>query len=193
MTSKGETGGAQRCGWILPGLGAALLIAACAGGPGPEPDPLGPEPPDSAEPEAVWAYLEGIQYRTYWVAESVSRPGIHRGRPPHGPLIRSYINEKADAGRPLGKRPLPPGSVVVLEEFTTEPNLHAINVMVKIEGHRQATSDWAFLQFSPTGDVRVTDREAQRLAREESRGCIHCHSRTKKTDLLFQPRLPPRQ
>ncbi len=170
---------------------AVLVVAACAGGPAPEPDPLGPEPPTSAKPEAVWTYLKEASYRDYWKPESTPKPGIHRSRPPHGPLIRNYVNEIADGSRPLGRQALPAGSVIVLENFTNEPTLHAIDVMVKIAGHRQATRDWAFLRFSPSGGIRITDREAYRKAKTGNRGCVYCHGRTPETDFLLQPRLPP--
>ncbi|MFP4607647.1 MAG: cytochrome P460 family protein [Thiohalospira sp.] len=183
--------GGQR-GWragALAGLAAALLLAACAGQEGPEPNPLGPDFPGSVDPEAVWSYLQGSEYRQYWLPESVVTAGVHAGREPHGPLIETFVNRAVDGGRPLGKEPLPPGSVIVLENHTTEPHVHAIDVMIKVEGHNPATNDWGFLRFNPGGGVKVSDQEARRQAREENRGCIHCHARTEETDFLFEPRL----
>jgi len=171
-------------------LGLAVLLAACAKDPAPEPNPLGPAPLQSAQPAEVWSYLQQAEYRRFWAPESSARPGIHRGRSVHGPLIQTFVNDPADAARPLGKEPLPAGSVVVLENHTTEPRLHAVDVMAKVPGHNAATNDWAFMRFSPTGAVKVSDAEARRQAREENRGCIHCHSRTaEQTDYLFDPRL----
>jgi hypothetical protein len=175
--------------WLLAAV-AASLLAACAKEPAPEPDPLGPRPPEEATAEAVWAYLQGADYQQYWHPESFGAPGIHRSRPPHGPLIRVYVNRVAHQARPLGASPLPAGSVIVLEDYTSEPHLHGINVMAKIDGHRAATNDWAFFRFAPSGSVRVADRDAYLRNKTEGRGCIHCHGRTAdQTDYLFQPRL----
>lgn len=183
-TKAGLARGA-RAGLLLAGV----VLAGCGGTPEPEPNPLGPPPPDSAQPAAVWAYLEGADYRRYWAPETGRNPAIHRSRPGHGPLIQTFVNRTADDARPLGKEPLPTGSVLVLENHTTEPHLHAIDVMAKIPGHNPDTNNWAFLRFGPTGTVKVSDAEARRAAREENRGCIHCHSRTAETDFLYKPRL----
>ena len=166
----------------------ALLLAACVSEP--EPNPLGPEPPAEAEAQAVWGYLQAADYQRYWHPESFTTPGLHRARPPHGPLIRAYVNQPAHKARPLGSGQLPPGSVVVLESYTSEPHLYEIDVMAKIDGHRPATDDWAFLRFDPSGSVRISDDQARLQAKTENRGCIHCHRRTAdETDWLYQPRL----
>ncbi|MFA9459893.1 cytochrome P460 family protein [Thiohalorhabdus sp. Cl-TMA] len=182
--------GDKRLTVLATGLAAAavLLLAACAGKEAPEPNPLGPPVPETVQPEKIWNYLEGSDYRRFWPAQSVVKPGIHRGREPHGPLIDTFLNDTADNARPLGKEPLPPGSVVVLENHTTEPHVYSIDVMIKVKGHNPATNDWAFMRFSPGGEVLVSDREAQRKARKKNRGCIHCHSYTESTDFLFDPR-----
>lgn len=172
------------------GAALVLLLAACGGTPAPEPNPLGPPPPDEASAAAVWSYLQESEYQRYWEPEAYSDPAIHRSRPPHGPLIRVYVNKPAHRARPLGRSRLPAGSVVVLESYNSEPHLHAIDVMAKIEGHREGTHDWAFFRFGPSGGVEVTDAEARRQDRKEDRGCIHCHGRTAaETDYLYQPRL----
>jgi hypothetical protein len=172
----------------VAGAALALLLAACASEP--EPNPLGPEPPAEADAEAVWAYLQDSGYQRYWQPESFAKPGLHRARPPHGPLIRAYVNKPAHKARPLGDGELPPGSVVVLESYTSEPHLYEIDVMAKIPGHRPDTGDWAFFRFDPSGSVRITDDQARLQAETENRGCIHCHRRTADaTDWLYQPRL----
>lgn len=178
---------------IVAGTGAVLavaLAAGCGGQPGPEPNPLAPEPPAEADPVAVWQYLQERDYQRYWKPESLANPGLHRSRDPHGPLIRAYLNPPAQSSRPLGKGRLADGSVVVLESYTTEPEMHTIDVMAKIPGHRPATNDWAFFRFDPTGSVRLDDDAIQERAETENRGCIHCHGRTAdETDYLFKPRL----
>ncbi|MEF8792799.1 cytochrome P460 family protein [Thiohalorhabdus sp.] len=172
-------------------LGTALVgLAGCGGEPGPEPNPLGPEPPEEADPAVVWQYLQEKDYQRYWHPESLASPGLHRSREPHGPLIRVYLNRQGHNSRPLGQEPLPPGTVVVLESYTSEPTLHTIDVMAKIPGHRPATNDWAFFRYGPSGTVRQTDHQIRLQAKTENRGCIHCHARTaEETDYLFQPRL----
>lgn len=169
----------------------ALLVSGCGqfGGQGTEPDPLGPEPPTEAEAGALWAYLEDSEYHRFWDAASPSRAGLSRARRFHGPLVRAYVNPVADDARPLGETPLPPGSVVVLEDYNYEPHIQSVHVMAKIPGHNEATNDWAFYRFSPEGGAEVTDAEARRRNRRQDRGCIHCHSRTRETDFLFTPRL----
>lgn len=172
----------------VAGAAPALLLAACASEP--EPNPLGPEPPAEANAQAVWTYLQATGYQRYWHPESVANPGLHRARPPHGPLIRVYVNKTAHQARPLGSGELPTGSVVVLESYTSEPHLYEIDIMAKIAGHRPATNDWAFFRFDPSGSVRITDDQARLQAKTENRGCIHCHRRTADaTDWLYQPRL----
>lgn len=115
--------------------------------------------------------------------------GIHPGRRPHGPLVRSAVNEVAGGGRPI-RGTLETGSVIALQNYTVEPHQHSIDVMAKLPGYREATNDWYFVRFAPDGSVMVSDAEAMRRAREEERGCIHCHARTAdESDYLFQPRL----
>ena len=171
-------------------VGAAAVLAACGGEPDPEPNPLGPPPPEKADPGTVWSYLQAHDYQRYWRPESTANPGLHRSRAPHGPLIRAYVNRTAHQSRPLGQGELPPGSVVVLESYSTQPQIHTIDVMAKIPDHRPATNDWAFFRFGPSGSVRLTDNQVRLQAKTEERGCIHCHRRTaEETDFLFQPRL----
>lgn len=168
-----------------------LLVSGCGewGSEGPAPDPLGPEPPTQARAEAVWTYLAGSDYQRFWKPETPSRPGLMPARRYHGPLLRTYVNSVADSARPLGGKALPSGSVVVLENYTQDPQLKGVYVMAKIPGHNAATNDWAFYRFGPEGEAEVTDAQARRRNRAQDRGCIHCHSRTRETDFLFQPRL----
>lgn len=118
--------------------------------------------------------------------------GIHPGREPHGPLVRSAVNEVAGGGRPI-RAPMESGSVIVLQNYTVEPHLFAVDVMAKLPGYRAETNDWYFARYAPDGEVMVSDAEAMRRAREEERGCIHCHRRAAESDYIFESRLPSRR
>jgi hypothetical protein len=169
---------------------AAALLAGCGGSdPEPVPDPVGPPPPTRADAAVIWDYLQASEYSRYWEPCGIRDLGIHPGRKPHGPLVRNAANDTAGAGRPL-KDPMPVGSVIALQNYTVQPHLYSIDVMAKLPGYRAETNDWYFVRFAPDGEVMVSDAEAMRRAREEERGCIHCHAHTAdESDYLFKPRL----
>lgn len=167
----------------LPLLIALMgLTAAC------EPPP---EPPARVEPahprvvvarpdttgHAVWAWLGEERYAETWERW----PGtteLHPGAEPHGALLTTFVNPIAREALRRGAPAMPPGAVVVTENYLPDSTLVAVTVMVRSAGFDPRRQDWFRARFGSAGEIEAAGRVEE---------CAGCHAR--EPDDLFSGEL----
>lgn len=171
---------------------ALLLAAACGPGDAGEQVERTPEvaaeeavAPESARAlpeasaEAVLAYLEAADFRSSWDLWP-GKGEKYEGTEPHGALLTTYLNPAATRAAAEGAGQLPPGAIVVKDNFMPDGTLAASTVMYKIEGYNPQAGDWWWAKFMPDGTV---DMDGMAQGRVEM--CIGCHARGADNDYLL--------
>lgn len=124
-----------------------------------------PAPPDTTA-QALWAHLDTEAYRESWSLW----PGTDRlygGTEPHGMLLTTYVNQTArDALAGGSVTDLPPGSIIVKENYMPDSTFAAATVMYRVEGYNPEHRDWLFAKYDPQGT-------AEEFGRVD--GCQSCH------------------
>ena len=144
---------------LLAILGIIAALAAC-GGSG---DPELPE----ANAAAVLAYLDEVDYRNN--ADWRLWPGVgekYRGGDPHGMLLTSYLNPAAYAALQANET-MPPGAIIIKENYTPDGQYDANTVMYKKSGYNPEHNDWFWLKVLADGTI---DKEGRVT------GCQECHA-----------------
>ncbi|HUG41841.1 MAG TPA: cytochrome P460 family protein [Longimicrobiales bacterium] len=107
-------------------------------------------PPDTTA-EALWAHLEEEDYRESWSLW----PGtdrLYEGTEPHGMLLTTYANEIAlEALRAGAVEDLPPGSIIVKENYMPDSTFDAATVMFKVDAYNTEHQDWLFAKYNAEG------------------------------------------
>jgi hypothetical protein len=175
---------------MTPLSAAALLLVAL--GCSEEPEILGPAerppppPPEAtelpdvslveADAEALWSYLETVDYREHWPLWPNTQP-LYDGSEPHGAVLTTYVNELARRAIVQEADTMPMGAIIVKENYTPERELARITVMYKVGGeYDPAHNDWYWLERLADG----TPAAAGRVER-----CIACHQQKAYNDFLF--------
>jgi hypothetical protein len=170
-----------------------LLFFAAACGPRDAGDQVEEAPEAEAEPavqetasalpdasaEAVLAYLTGADFRNSWDLW----PGTtekYEGTEPHGALLTTYLNPAAVQAATSGAGRMPPGAIVVKDNFMPDGTLGASTVMYKVEGYNPEAGDWWWAKFMPDGSV---DMDGMAQGRVEM--CIGCHAKRADNDYLL--------
>jgi hypothetical protein len=169
-----EGGGEEDAGMEGPPDRAteAAPAAATPGDPASRTD-LGPDTTEAA----LWAYLQSESYRDGWELWP-GKGELYEGQEPHGMLLTTYVNATAhDALLADGPGDLPPGSIIVKENWNPDSTFAAATVMYRVEGYNPDHDDWLFAKYDPEGGVEAFGRAA---------GCQACHT-TAEAGYIFTP------
>jgi len=136
-----------------------------------------PELPE-ADADALWAHLGDESYTERW-APWPGRGQFYEGTEPHGALLSTYVNAEASDAFETDAPAMPPGAIVVKENYSADRVLQAITVMYKVEGFNPEAGDWFWARFLPDGSVDGGGTLAGTPA-----ACIECHSEAADNDYL---------
>jgi hypothetical protein len=157
----------------------ALLVACGSGEKDSSPRAGASTEPPLALPDtlaaAVWGYLKAVDYRSSW-QRWPGKGEFYPGTQPHGVLLTTYLNPVAFEALTAGAPAIPPGSIVVKENYLPDSTLIAVTTMYKVPGYNPGHNDWFFTSQSPSGEVEVEGRVE---------GCIACHMGRAGNDYLF--------
>ena len=142
-------------------------LAACAG--------LSARQPSEVSAAALWTTLESQDYASTW-STWPGKGKMYPGTEPHGMLLTTYVNASALTAITGKKGAMPPGAVVVKENYTPQRRLAAVTVMWKVEGYNPSAGDWFWAKYAPGGKVLKEGKVA---------GCINCHAKAAANDYLF--------
>lgn len=124
----------------------------------------------------LWAHLQGSNYRESW-ATWPGKGELYEGQEPHGMLLTTYLNSLAlDAVTNMAGS-MPPGAVVVKENFAPDSTYAAATIMYKAAaGYDTTNNNWFWLKRTADGTIEAQGRVA---------GCIGCHGQQRANDFIF--------
>lgn len=137
----------------------------------------------------LWKLLQTENYRQHWKMWP-GREAFYEGTSPHGALLTTYVNDPAYSALEAGEKQLPPGSIIVTENYTPEKNLTDITVMYKLAGFDAQNNNWFWAKFMPDGIPVEEDpdgEQAELAGKVDS--CIACHSENKDNDYIMSDSL----
>jgi len=167
-------------------LGAMLVLAAVffplifasaeEAEPQPQAAPQQAQPP-SIEPAgpALWQHLQQENYRERWEMWP-GKSAFYAGTEPHGVLLTTYVNATAYDAITEKEAPLPPGSVIVKENYDQAKTLQSYTVMLKSEGFNPEAGNWFWAKYTAAGEVEAAGK---------ADGCIQCHGTKEENDYIM--------
>lgn len=133
--------------------------------------------PPEPEAAAVWNHLEQANYRANW-GFWPGKQAFYRGTEPHGMLLTTYVNDRAADALRGGSGALPPGAMIVKENYSPAKELKAVTVMYKAaSGYDPQHGDWFWMKRLPDGTVEAAGRVES---------CQSCHQAGRR-DYLMTP------
>lgn len=137
--------------------------------------------------------VRGQHYDYTWHYETDVPAGYYKGTPPHGGVLRTFMNDIAFDAAQARAGAYPPGSMFVKEnhmpvEGVAVPadkstaiagfpgNLAAVTIMAKISGYNPGAGDWFFAKLQPDGTVDAAGRVES---------CAACHATVKGNDFVY--------
>ncbi len=181
----------KRLMFLTIGL-TAFTARGC--GPSEEPgrDAAESTPPASAPAaadttgSAIWAHLQQSDYQGTWTLWP-GKGELYTGAEPHGMLLTTYLNDVALQALNSGASVMPPGAIIVKENYMPDRTLAAITTMFKVRGYNPDVNDWFFTKHLPSGEL---DRAPSGMALEgRLAGCTNCHRAMQTNDWVFTGQL----
>jgi len=127
-----------------------------------------------AEGKAFWSYIHKTNPYTKW-AMWPGKEGMYEGKSPHGKYVRIFVNKLALEAAKAGK-PMPPGAIIIKENYKDKKTLAAITPMYKVKGYNPAAGDWYWTKIAANGKI---------LGEGKLKGCIQCHEAVKANSWVF--------
>lgn len=169
-------------------IAAALLMTLAA------PAAAQDDPPLEPRGDVLLDYMLHDNPYTGWGTwplddvNSVDYGGFLPSTAPHGTAVRIFVNDIAldAAADPAFNGTLPPGSIIVKENYGVTPENPAVFValtaMVKLDGFYPRGGDWFWLQASPGA---ASGSDAMHIdAAGAVRSCLDCHAKSRSDYLL---------
>lgn len=128
-----------------------------------------------ADAAALWAFIHSVSPYWNW-AQWPGKSGLYKGREPHGALLQTFVNPKAQRGVYGRTGRVPDEGIIVKENYMPGRRLAAITVMYKVRGYNPSDGDWFWVKYAPDGKVLKAGRP---------KGCIGCHGAKKDNDYLM--------
>lgn len=124
----------------------------------------------------LWKLINTENYRDRWEMWPRTEP-LYKGSGPHGALLTTYINSIGYKAVVKGENELPPGTIIVMENYMQDKTLVAITVMYNIVGFDSEHGNWFWVEYAPDGKpmTKEIDGATITLAGKVSE-CIECHS-----------------
>jgi hypothetical protein len=122
---------------------------------------------------ALWSYLQSENYRSWrmWPGKTA----LYVGTEPHGMLLTTYVNDRADDALTNGATTMPAGAVIVKENYMPDGTYVAATVMHKVPGYDSQNNDWFWAKYDPNGAPELAGRVAD---------CSECHAVARQRDFL---------
>ena len=145
-----------------------------------------PQAPAIAEADttgaAIWAHLQESDYQNSWTLWP-GKGELYTGQEPHGMLLTTYLNDVALQALTSGGSLMPPGAIVVKENYRPDSTLAAVTTMFKVAGYNTEVNDWFFTKHLPSGEL---DQTPTGMALEgRLPGCTNCHRVVQTNDYLY--------
>lgn len=168
----------QRMTAALSLAAIVALAGACGDGEadaGEALEEIAAPPPDTTA-TALWAHVEGAEYRETWPLYP-GKGRFYQGGEPHGMLLTTYVNDMAQSAvNDPAQTAMPAGAIIVKENYMPDSTLAAITVMYKAAGFDPDNNNWYWLKRNADGTVAAAGR---------GQGCINCHGSARANDFIM--------
>jgi hypothetical protein len=124
---------------------------------------------------AIWDLLKQMDYSKKWRMWP-GKTSLYPGKEPHGALLTTYVNIPAFMAIAGKRGMLPNGSMIVMENYSTDRKLTDITVMYKSAAYNPEAGDWFWAKYSPDGKVQ---------AEGQAETCLKCHAAKKDNDYIM--------
>ena len=162
-----------------------LGAAACAPDdePGVEPvEDAGQQPQPSAQTAApdttaasLWAHLQSEDYRSWPLYPGKGE--LYTGTEPHGMLLTTYVNSIARDALASGAQSMPPGAIIVKENYMPDSTFDAATVMHKVAGYSPENGDWYWAKYDAAGTAEQGEGHPAM--------CQQCHAGARDRDYIM--------
>lgn len=133
----------------------------------------------------LWELIHREEYRINWQMWP-GKPPFYNGSHPHGALLTTYLNEQSYNAVVNKEGEMPPGSIIIKENYDPEKNLGAITVLYKLAGFDPENNNWFWVKFAPDGVPMTMDKDGKSMTLAgKVPGCIGCHGARKENDYIY--------
>ena len=133
----------------------------------------------------LWNKIQSENYWVNWKTWPV-KEAFYKGGELHGALLTTYVNDTALKTIINKKGQMPPGAIIITENYMPDKTLDSITVMHKIEGFNPKVNDWFWVKFGPDGKIATAEKYGQTLnLAGKVAACIECHGEQSANDYIF--------
>lgn len=105
---------------------------------------------------------------------------------PHETFLTTYVNATAHEAIVKTEGKMPPGAIIIKENYLPDKNITSITVMYKIEGFDPNAFDWFWVKFAPNGKVVTEEKDGKTVTLAgKVASCIECHGKQTSNDYIF--------
>jgi len=122
----------------------------------------------------VWSLMQQQDYSKKWMMWP-GKTSLYTGKDSHGAFLTTRVNIPAFMAI-AGKRPLPNGSVIVMENYSSDKKMTDITVMFKSQAYNPDAGDWFWAKYAPDGKIEMEGKVDT---------CIKCHGQSKENDYIM--------
>lgn len=131
-------------------------------------------PPEIAA--ELWSLIQTEDYREHWKMWP-GKEALYKGPAPHGALLTTYINSIGYEAVLKKENELPPGTIIVMENYMQDKTLEAITVMYNLVPFDPQHGNWFWVKFAPDGKPMKMERDGETITLAgKVTECIECHS-----------------
>lgn len=133
----------------------------------------------------LWNKMQSENYHVNWKMWP-GKEACYEGKEPHGAFLTTYVNTAAHEVIMQKKEKMPPGAIIIKENYMPDKNIASITVMHKIEGFAPDAFDWFWVKFAPNGKVMTEEKDGKTITLAgKVAGCIECHGKQTSNDYIF--------
>jgi len=130
-------------------------------------------PPQIAK--ELWDLIHTENYPLNWKMWP-GKEAFYKGTEPHGALLTTYVNPTGYGSLTRKEKKLPPGTIIVKENYSPDKTLDTIMVMFNLPGYDLDHGDWFWVKYTPDGNPMSMERDGKTtMLAGIVPFCIGCH------------------
>ncbi len=131
-------------------------------------------PPEIAA--ELWSLIQTENYREHWKMWP-GKEALYKGSRPHGALLTTYVNSTGYDAVVKKENQLPPGTIIVMENYMPDKTLGAILVMYNLPGFDREHGNWFWVKYAPDGKPMTMEKDGETMTLAgKVPDCIECHT-----------------
>jgi hypothetical protein len=124
----------------------------------------------------LWTIIQTENYRDHWKMWP-GKEALYKGSEPHGALLTTYLNSIGYEAVVKKEHELPPGTIIVKENYMPDKTLGAITVMYNLVGFDPEHGNWFWVKYDSDGTPMKMENEGKTMTLAgKVTSCIGCHT-----------------